>query len=243
MWVLALDTTTRDGSVALVRDDDVVVERAGDPAWSHAERLPTEFQVVLAEAGLSLGAIDLIAVATGPGGFTGLRIGLAAAQGLALALDRPAAGVPTLATLAWQVLEARPDAATVGAWLEASRGEVFAAAYRPPSPDRGPAWPLADLAPPTAASPLDTAATWRGVVPPGSPLAGACSAAAIAVAVEAGYDVVATTRLLAGSVGRLAWRAHLRDGSHRPNQLAPVYVRRPDVEIERDRRRADRPAC
>ncbi|MEZ5418660.1 MAG: tRNA (adenosine(37)-N6)-threonylcarbamoyltransferase complex dimerization subunit type 1 TsaB [Vicinamibacterales bacterium] len=96
-----LDTTTRDGSVALIRNDDVVVERPGDPAWTHAERLPADLRAVLAEAGLALSEVDLVAVATGPGAFTGLRIGLAAAQGLALALDRPAAGVPTLGALAW----------------------------------------------------------------------------------------------------------------------------------------------
>ena len=84
MWVLALDTTTRDGSVALIRNDTVVLARPGDPGVSHAERVPADLRAILAEAGLALGAVDVFAVATGPGGFTGLRIGLAAVQGLAL---------------------------------------------------------------------------------------------------------------------------------------------------------------
>lgn len=242
MWVLALDTTTGNGSVAVVRDDVVVVEHAGDPGWSHAERLPADFRAVLADAGLGLTAVDLVAVATGPGGFTGLRIGLAAAQGLALALNRPAAGVPTLAALAWPVFERRPDAMIAGAWLEASRGEVFAGVFE--RSGDGITWPLAALVPATAASPLDTVSAWQGVVPPGTPLVGACSAIARAAAAEAGYDVVAATDLLAGMVGRLARRTFQQgDGASRPDQLAPVYVRRPDVELERERRRADSAAC
>ena len=105
MWLLALETTTREGSVALLRDDDVVAARPGDPALSHAERLPADFAAVLAVAGLAPSAIDLFAVATGPGGFTGLRIGLAAVQGLALSLDRPVAGVASLPALAWAAFD------------------------------------------------------------------------------------------------------------------------------------------
>ena len=79
---------------------------------------------LLADAGLALSAVDLFAVVTGPGGFTGLRVGIAATQGLALALDRPALGIPALEALAWEVLERQPDAMTAGAWMQASRGEV-----------------------------------------------------------------------------------------------------------------------
>ena len=97
MWLMALDTTTRGGSVALIRDDVVVLERVGDPEVSHVEQLPGAIGALLAEAGLTPTALDVLAVASGPGGFTGLRVGLAATQGLALALDRPAVGVPILA--------------------------------------------------------------------------------------------------------------------------------------------------
>ena len=76
MWVLALDTTSRDGSVALIRDDAVVIARPGDAGVSHAERIPADLRAILADAGLPLGAVDVFAVATGPGGFTGLRIGV-----------------------------------------------------------------------------------------------------------------------------------------------------------------------
>ena len=81
MRVLALDTTTRAGSVAVTDGSRLAVERAGDPLRTHAVRLPREILDALEQAGLSSGDIDLFAVAAGPGSFTGLRIGIATIQG------------------------------------------------------------------------------------------------------------------------------------------------------------------
>lgn len=235
MWVLALDTTTRDGSVALVKDDEVVVTRPGEAGVSHAERIPHDLQQLLAEGGLALAQVDLFAVATGPGAFTGLRIGLAAVQGLALSLDRPAVGIPTLDALAWDMLEREPQSSTAGAWIDASRGEVFAAAYTRSAN----AWPLDTLAAATAALPDATIATWRSSVPPGAvvALADASPTSASAIVLRAGgWRPVTAAASLAAVVGRLAVREHLRGGAGLPAALTPVYVRRPDVEIERERR-------
>src|SRR4051812_37344406 len=96
MRVLALDTTTRAGSVALVEDDRVVAERAGDPARSQGQRLPGD----LADLGAPWTAIDVFAVASGPGSFTGLRIGIATMQGLALVTGGRLVGVSALEALA-----------------------------------------------------------------------------------------------------------------------------------------------
>jgi len=241
MWVLALDTTTRDGSVALVRDGDVVVERPSDAAWTHAERLPADLRAVLDEAGVPLTAVDLVAVATGPGAFTGLRIGLAAAQGLALALDRPAAGVPTLAALAWDVLTRHPEHRAAGAWLDATRGEVYAAAFEAGSPRA--AWPLVPLCPPLSAPPAAVLEAWHGVVPPGLAVALASPHPGTADLTAAGLLAVAPAAYLAGLVGRIGAIAHAAGGSGPAAALSPEYVRRPDVEIARDRGRGASPAC
>ena len=83
MRVLALDTTTRAGSVAVVEDDRIVAEHVGDTTRSHAERLPGALLDVAADARAELASIDVFAVAAGPGSFTGLRIGIADDQGLA----------------------------------------------------------------------------------------------------------------------------------------------------------------
>ena len=93
MLILALDTTTRGGSVAVTNDDRLLALVPGNEARTHGERLPGEFATALELAGVSRADLDLLAVATGPGAFTGLRIGLAAIQGLAMALNRPVAGI------------------------------------------------------------------------------------------------------------------------------------------------------
>ena len=86
MHVLALDSTTRAGSVALVTDDRIVLKRSGDPTRTHAERLPGDILGLLHDAGVALAAVDVFAIASGPGSFTGLRIGIATLQGLAFVL-------------------------------------------------------------------------------------------------------------------------------------------------------------
>src|SRR5215212_3020373 len=100
MLILALDTTTRAGSVALVEDERVIDERAGDPARTHVERLPGEILALLAAHRRASSDVDLFAVGSGPGSFTGLRIGIATVQGLALVCGRPVVGIPPLEALA-----------------------------------------------------------------------------------------------------------------------------------------------
>jgi tRNA threonylcarbamoyladenosine biosynthesis protein TsaB len=235
MWVLALDTSSPGGAVALLRDDEPAVERAGDPALSHAERLPRAIAAVLAEAGLPPAALDLFAVASGPGAFTGLRVGLATVQGLALALDRPAIGVSALAAAAWRAFAAEPSMAVCGVWLDAARGDVFAAAFgRPAAPL--PDWPLVELAAASVATPARTLHEWRGIVPETAPLLLGPATHGRDAAFAAGHPIVAAAAPLAMAVGRIGRRAHLAGHSGPPHALTPLYVRRPDAEVERDRR-------
>ena len=105
MIILALDTTTRGGSVAVTDDDRILALLAGDESRTHGERLPGEIARALDQAGIARERIDLLAVATGPGAFTGLRIGLAAMQGLAMTLNKPVIGVSALDALAEQALQ------------------------------------------------------------------------------------------------------------------------------------------
>jgi tRNA threonylcarbamoyladenosine biosynthesis protein TsaB len=113
LLILAFDTATSVASAALVRDGQVLGERA-----SRAVEVLAGADELLREAGVERSALEGLVVGTGPGSFTGLRLGLAAARGLAFALDVPVAGVSTLDALA----AAAPGALPV---VDAGRREVF----------------------------------------------------------------------------------------------------------------------
>ena len=126
MIILALDTTTRDGSIAVLHDATVRVMRSGDPSRAPGQRLPRELAGVLDEAGVRIEDVDLLAVAAGPGSFTGLRIGIATIQGIAMAHGKRVVPVSVLEALARSAVNADR---TIGAWMDAQRQEVFAAMY------------------------------------------------------------------------------------------------------------------
>jgi tRNA threonylcarbamoyladenosine biosynthesis protein TsaB len=113
--------------VAAVLDGKAVGSMAHEAPNEHAERVLTLIEVLLAELGWSKSSLDRIAVGIGPGSFTGLRVGIALAQGIALGLDRPLVGVGSLAALASAVAASEPR--TRVPVLDARRGELFIAAY------------------------------------------------------------------------------------------------------------------
>ncbi|WP_430391187.1 tRNA (adenosine(37)-N6)-threonylcarbamoyltransferase complex dimerization subunit type 1 TsaB [Dyella sp. 20L07] len=126
MNLLAIETATEACSVALIHGDEVIARSEIAPR-RHAELVLPMADALLAEAGLARHALNAIAVGRGPGAFTGVRLGISLAQGMALALDVPVITISSLAALA---LEAPEDEAAILAIIDARMGEVYAASYR-----------------------------------------------------------------------------------------------------------------
>jgi tRNA threonylcarbamoyladenosine biosynthesis protein TsaB len=228
MLVLALDTTTSSGSCALARDGRVVVEQVNEAPNAHAEHLPGDLMLLLGRAETRLADIDVFAVATGPGSFTGLRIGIATMQGLAFAEGKPLVGVSGFDALA----RIAGNEASVAAWVDAWRGDVFAALY-----ENG-----REVEPPVVGRPeaLLDALRDRGVRP-GRPTV------FIGDGARQHADVIRQTlgqaaRIadppappLAGTIAILAGEMSTA-GDHAPHAIHPLYIRRTDAELARDAR-------
>lgn len=229
MLVLALDSTTRAGSVALALDGVVLDARVGEAAVRHAARLPGDLVDLLAAHGYGLRDVDLLAVASGPGGFTGLRVGLATVQGLALALDRRVFIASTLDLLAQGTHDDATGEPWIGAWMHGMRGEVFTALYRSRAGSPSPvAMGEAFVGAPEAA-----ADSWA---PDGSGAIAVTGDAwpALAAPVIARFEgrlVGRPSGALAGTLARLATRR--ADEAVGPAAVRPTYVRRPDAVVTR----------
>ncbi|MBI3989803.1 MAG: tRNA (adenosine(37)-N6)-threonylcarbamoyltransferase complex dimerization subunit type 1 TsaB [candidate division NC10 bacterium] len=127
MLVLGIETSTRQGGAALLSEKGLLGETFLDIAATHSERLFPAIDHLLASTGRSLEEIDGLAVAIGPGSFTGLRIGLSTAKGLALATGKPLVGVPTLEAMAWNLPFCRHPICPI---LDARKKEVYCALFR-----------------------------------------------------------------------------------------------------------------
>jgi len=236
MLILALDTSSAAGSAAIVRDGTVLVEREGDGAKTHGERLPLELMAVLREAAVSLHDIDVFAVVTGPGSFTGLRVGIATMQGLALARGKRVAPVTTFEALAFPLGSDRdhPGSDVIGVWIDAHRREIFATLYTADG--------RTALEPPTSLTPEATLDVWMRTIETGAYVRFAGDGAiryADIVRARMGERAIlpATVPPLAGAAGLIA--AADPDRAVAPHAIAPLYVRRSYVEIARDRAAAD----
>src|SRR5262245_12914220 len=233
MLVLALNRTTRQGSVAVVKDDRVLLERPGDAARSHAERLPADILSALSDAGASTSDVDLFAVASGPGSFTGLRVGIATIQGLALATSRHVVAVSALEALAHLASVDRAVGDRIGVWMDAYRREVFSALYRVASVDLYSEERLEEIEGPIASAPDAALARWLHMDCRPSVWIG--DGSAVYSTVIEGIGEVRKTEAIAGTLGRPAVARSRVHGAINPAAIQPLYVRRPDAEVARER--------
>jgi tRNA threonylcarbamoyladenosine biosynthesis protein TsaB len=211
--VLAVDTTGEYGSLALLRGEELADEVLLHAPGGFAQVLYRHLAELCDRHGLTPAAIDCFAAASGPGSFTGVRVGLACVKGLAEATGRPAVAVSNL-----QALASLGDAPLRAAVLDARRGEIYGAVYDA----------AARLVSPEVVAPFDA---WIATLPAGdlqfvSPDFTPFQEALRGTRFERA-QVLTAPRALAGAVARLASLAEPRD----PAALDANYVRRSDAEL------------
>ena len=126
MKILGIDTSTQSGSVAILKDDELLAETTLHRNKTHSERLLPSIKYILTECDIGLDDLDALAVTTGPGSFTGLRIGLSTLKGLGWALEKPLLGISTLHALACNIPY---TAQTICPVLDARKSEVYTALF------------------------------------------------------------------------------------------------------------------
>jgi tRNA threonylcarbamoyladenosine biosynthesis protein TsaB len=218
--VLAFDSAGNGCSAAVLRDGKVAARRFAAMARGQSEQLLPMIETVLGEAGLAIGALDLIAVTVGPGAFTGLRIGIAAARGLALASGVPALGITSFAAVAAQVPRAARAGRALVVALDSRRAELYLQAFDADGV------PLGDGA---LVAPADLA-DW---VPSGSLLLAGDAAPTLAAALAGRHPEIAAGSGIADAadmarLAAVAWQPGLR-----PALPRPLYLRAPDTTAPR----------
>jgi tRNA threonylcarbamoyladenosine biosynthesis protein TsaB len=208
--LLAIDTTSDFGSIALAYGSRVIEEAPLDSPGGFAHILFDEIHRLLTRHGLTLCDIDVFASASGPGSFTGVRIGLTAAKGLAEAVERKVVAVSNLQALAW--FGARPLRAAV---IDARRGEIYGAVFD------------SSLRPvrEQVATPFEN---WLSSMPDGD-LEIITNGFELPHAVP--FPIVTAPRALAGAIVLIAADRFAAGLAQDPAEIDANYVRRSDAEL------------
>ena len=218
MRVLAVDTSSERGSVCVTDAGEVVGEVRLSCSIQHSERLFGSIQFLLQYLTFGLADVDLFVAARGPGSFTGLRIGLAATEGFVTAFGKPGAGVSTLQAVAWNAGESEN---LIAPTIDARRGEVYGGLYRRVGDE------LIEEQAPVVLKP----AQWFHSLAPQSVVF--CGDGALRykelIAPNPDWELRKTDLYLARAIAEIA----LTPGR---GPLEPLYVRKTDAEIARERR-------
>ncbi len=232
MLVLSLDTTTPKASCAVARDGVVINEEPIDTSRQLALQLPGALRDILDLSAIALEEIDAFAVATGPGSFTGLRIGIATMQGLAFGQGKPLIGVSGLTALR-AVASPAFLGSRIATWVDAWRGDVYSSLFEDGR----------EVGEPVVAKPADlldalaqgTAAAYTNDI---TFIGDGADTYRELIASRLGHTARLAdpaSPLLAAVIAMLA-TIEYKNG-HRPpaHAIRPLYVRRTDAELARDR--------
>jgi tRNA threonylcarbamoyladenosine biosynthesis protein TsaB len=235
MLLLAVDTSTKLGSVAVLQDGELLGVRVTASGTPHAAGLFADLQSLLNQLQRPITAFDLFAVAAGPGSFTGLRVGLTAAKAWSEAFSRPIVPVSSLEAIAVQVLllpELTAEAPIV-AVQDARRGQVFGCVYGRPSDPAAALKPLSEEVLLPASEFVSLAAQLLGssqpifVSPAAEPIQSALERSALEHC-----RVETVSGVLAPFVGKLGYARALRGDVTDAMHLDANYIRRTDAEVK-----------
>ena len=257
MSVLTIDTSTQSGSISIWLSSEKSIDLVGDPSITHGERLPRDIANVLERGKIDLADIEIFAVGIGPGSFTGLRVGIATVQALAIAQGRKVVPVPTLDAVAAARMNNKTSAASEATntsmlsgrdctvvWMDGQRGHVFTGLYVAGAVDCGLLRPKCIAGPEVGDPAVVLDVMTRLLADYGDELAVDVVGTAVVrdkvlleqrlAGVSASLSLVTGESALAPVMGRLA-AANLYE-SVSPDKLQPLYVRRPDAVLVRERR-------
>lgn len=236
MLILGVDTSTRTGSAALLRDTEVLAEVSGYEETPYSTRLFRDLETLQGLVPFGLGQIDLFAVAAGPGSFTGLRVGLTAVKAWAEVHRKPIAAISGLEAIASEAVrgtggpKSPPRATVVAPFLDARRGQIFGAVYEVGN-GNGPSLSLVHEG--SIVSPDEflnfVKAASAGVPLLASPTPDAVSAGRLEEAFP-GACVLSVSPALAPAIGRLGFERAKRGEVVDALRLDANYVRRSDAE-------------
>lgn len=226
MNLLSLDTTSRDASIAVLRDEEIVLEYNFSSSDDLSAMLVPSLEFLLRSLGMKGGDFDLYGAAVGPGLFTGIRVGLATLKGLVFAAAAPVVAVNTLEALASKVNHERQ---TIVPMIDARKGEMYVGGYESRS-----AGGVRELFPPRLLRVEDAVPLlqpYSDMVFVGS---GAENHADQLRRLFPGGKVQYRSHFLASEVGRIALRRFREQGGLTDlQQLLPFYIRQPDAALRR----------
>jgi len=218
MRILAVDTSSERGSICISENGEVLGEVRLSTSLQHSERLFGSIEFLFKYLPFQLSDIDLFVAGRGPGSFTGLRVGLAAIEGFASALEKPGAGVSTLEAVAWSAGE---TASLIAATIDARRGEIYGGLYRRKDNE------LIEQRAPVVLKPAE----WFVSLPQQAVVF--CGDGAVryseGIVSNPNWELRRVDLYLARAISEIA----LTPGR---GPLEPLYVRKTDAEIARERR-------
>ncbi len=228
MIILAVHSTSAQLGVGVVSDDVVLAESILPPGRQHLENLALTISDVIERTQVPLKNIDGFGVALGPGSFSGIRIGLATIKGIALALKKPVAGIPSLEIMAWQALE---ECESGAALIDARRNQIYLGIYKKSSSR------LLSLNEPllVSSSQLDN---YLEKAP--NPLV-LCGDSAVEPLIKSASRAARTTIIVpsAAACGVLASQRLSQREPEDLHSIAPIYIRRSDAEEKRSPRNGE----